>query len=144
MKVDFITLYADNSFRLEKKKVVGSHINAGKGWKPKLIPGKCVFPERPPKTWDLKRRLKKALVGWKAKRLVIGVHGCEFCYSLNEDLGMLDEHWSTDEGEKFINKVIAWAAAKTKLFSKFEVYIFWILLVVVVVLQLLIIRRIGL
>ena len=138
MKVDLITLYSDQTHSVKRVKVDGDHIKVSKTWKPKLVVGQSVFPERPEKRSILGRIFKRRL-----KRFVIAVYGGEFCYSLSSDLGKLDEHWSTDEGEKFINKVIAWAAAKAKLFSKFEIYVFWILLMANLVITFLMFRRIG-
>lgn len=142
MKVDFITLYADQTHSVKKVDVEGDKVKVSRSWQPKIIVGKSVFPEREPTgklNW-LQRQKQKTR---KKKRFVIGVYGSEFCYSLSEDLGKLDEHWSTDEGEKFINKVIAWAAAKAKLFSKMEIYVFWILLMANLVVTFLMFRRIG-
>ena len=137
LKVDLITLYADQTHSVRRCKVIGDRIKV-KGHDPKLRVGKSVFPERPEKQSFFRKLFKRRL-----KRFVIWGYGCDKCYSLSEDLGKLDEHWSTDEGEKFINKVIAWAAAKAKLFSKMEIYIFWILLMANLVVTFLMFRRIG-
>lgn len=141
MKVDLITLYADNTHTLKKCSVKGDIVQASRGFKPKLIAGKCVFPRRDPGPLNLWKRF---CWYWKKKRrFVIAVYGADICFTLSPDAGKIDEHWSTNEAESFINKIIAWAAAKSKLFSKFEVYMFWILLIVNMFLTMLIIRRIG-
>ena len=141
MKVDLITLYADNTHTLKRCNVKGDIVKGGRGFNPKLTAGRCVFPRRDPGPLSLWKRLKWSWT--RKKRFVIAVHGSENCFTLSKDAGKIDEHWNTDEAESFINKIIAWAAAKAKLFSKFEIYVFWILLAACIFMQMLILRRIG-
>ena len=141
MKVDLLTLYADNTHTLKRCNVEGDLVKASRGWKPKLTAGRCVFPRRDPGPLDFWKKFK-----WywtKKRRFVIAVHGADKCFTLSKDAGKIDEHWNTDEAESFINKIIAWAAAKAKLFSKFEIYMFWLLLAASLFMQMLILRRIG-
>lgn len=135
MKVDLLTLYPDNTHDVTRRKLDGERVKV-RGFNPKLIVGQAVFPERA-------SGILKRLGLQRKKRLVIWSYGAETCHTLDKHAGKLDDHWNTEEGEKIINKMIAWAAAKAKLFSKVEVIIFWILLGVVIVMNFLILRRIG-
>lgn len=141
MKADFLILYPDQTHKIKRVSVIGDRVKGFKNWNPKIIAGKSVFPERDPGRLQLWQRFKRW--GKRRKRFIIGVYGGEFCYTLTEDLGKIDEHWSIEEAEQLINKIIAWAAARAKIFSKFEIYVFWILLIISIILNVLIIRRVG-
>lgn len=141
MKVDLITLHADNTHTLKRCNVKGDQVQASRRWKPKLAAGRCVFPRRDPGPLSLWKRFKWYWI--RKRRFVIAVQGADKCFTLSKDAGKIDEHWNIEEAESLINKLIAWAAAKAKLFSKFEIYVFWILLAAGLFMQMLILRRIG-
>lgn len=131
-KIDVLTLYPDQTHSFNKRKVEGDIVKI-RGHNPKIIPGQSVFPGRKGRLAFFKR----------TKRLAIWVYGSNCCYTLSEDAGKLDDHWNTSEAEAFINKIIAWAAAKTKLFSNLQVYLLFGGMMAMIVIGILILRRIG-
>ena len=135
-KIDLITLYPDTTASIRRVKVKGGNLDL-KPHNPKLVPGRSVFPERRKKLAFFKKLF------YRKKRFVLWVYGCDTWHTYDEKAGRLDDHWDKEQAESFINKIIAWAAAKTKLFSKFEIYVFWILLAAGLIIDMLVLRRIG-
>jgi hypothetical protein len=134
-KVDLLTIYPDQTHDIKRVEVKGNKLKV-KGYNPKLIGGRSVFPERRGKIsriTSLKRR----------KRLVVWLFGCDKCYTISEDAGQINENWNTEEAANFINKVIAWAAAKAKIWSNFQVYLLFGAIAFNLILTFLIFRRIG-
>lgn len=134
-KVDFIALRPDNTFEEKRCKVIKNKVKFDKFWQPELVLGKSVFPE------GKKRGFFKFLR--RSKRHVFGVYGEPKCYTIDEMAGRLNADWTKEEAKNFISKLMAWALVAGKPFSNLQIYLMMGLLVGLLVLNILIIRRIG-
>lgn len=145
MKIDLFILHPDNTHSRKRCKVNEGRAEVPSGfmgikkkdWKPRLSAGLSVFPERATSIWQklgLKRKQRLALV----------VEGSPFCFELDPRDGLLDDHWTFAEARKFIAKLVSLAASKQKIFSNWQVLLLFGGMGIVMILEYLIIRRIGL
>lgn len=140
-KVDLLTIYPDQTHTITKAEVAGDRVKIP-DYNPKIVPGKSVFPERLPnglKKWGERQKAKFR----KKRRLVIWLFGCDSCYTMNEEAGQINDNWNSEEAASYIDKIIAWAAAKIKIWSTLQVYLLFGAIVVNLILSILVLRRVG-
>lgn len=134
-KVDFVALMPDNTHIEKRCKVSKGKVNFDKFWKPEIVQGKSVFPEgKKHGFWKFLRR---------TKRRVFGVYGEPKCYTLDEMAGKLNKEWTKEEAKDFIAKAMAYALVSSKPFSNLQIYLLLGMMAATIILNILLVRRIG-
>jgi hypothetical protein len=135
MKVDFITLHADNTATIKRCKTKGTKVLVSRKWKPEFSEGQSVFPLTTKHFFGLIKR---------TKRLVIAIEDSEKCFKLQEgDTKLAGSSWKMKELKEFVAKLVHLSLVTQKPFSNLQAFFLFGLIAFNVVLTFLIVRRIG-
>ena len=134
MKVSLVTFFPDNTYQ-ERRCAISKHgkIQYDKTWQPQVKTGLSQFPGRKSSRFSFR----------KAKTRYFGFYGEPHCYTLDEFKGKLNATWDKAESQAFIKKAMAFALVTGKPFSNLQVYLIVGVLGFLVVINFLILRRIG-
>jgi len=135
MKIDFITLRADNTATIKKCKTKGTKVIVNRKWKPEFTEGRSVFPLTTKHFFGLIKR---------TKRIVIAIEGNERCYELTpKDTKVAGSSWNMAELKDYIGKLVHLSLVTQKPFSNLQAFFLFGLMAANTVMILLIFRRIG-
>lgn len=135
MKVDFITIHADNTATIKKCKTKGTKVLVNRKWKPEFIEGRSVFPLTTKHFLGLIKR---------HKRIMIALEGSEKCYYLKKaETKLVGSSWNLAELMDYVGKLVHLSMVSQKPFSNLQAFFLFGLMVANTVMILLIFRRIG-
>ena len=135
MKVDFITIHADNTATLKKCRTKGTKVMVSRKWKPEFTEGRSVFPLTTRHFFGLIKR---------HKRIMIAVEGNENCFELQKgDTKLAGSSWNMAELKNYVGKLVHLSLVTQKPFSNLQAFFLFGLMVANTVMILLIFRRIG-
>jgi len=135
MKIDFITLRADNTATLTRCKTKGTQVIVNRKWKPEFTEGRSVFPLTSRHFFGLIKRTKK---------VIIAVEGAEKCLEFQKGATKLaGSSWKMKELKEFVGKLVHLSLVTQKPFSNLQAFFLFGLMAAVAIMNLLILRRIG-
>lgn len=132
-RIHFVTLKLDNSATIRKKKTKGNKIQAARNWKPTFSP-KAVFP--------VQKRVM--LVFQRTLRFIFCIEGEDKCLEMDKVTGtVMGTSWTMKELVDYIGKVVHLAAVKDRPFTNMQMYLLAALVIGSLIMNMLILRRIG-
>jgi len=135
MKIDFITLRADNTATMKKCKTKGTQVLVSRKWKPEFTEGRSVFPLTTKHLFGLIKRTKK---------VIIAVEGAEKCLEFEPGATKLaGSSWTMAKLKEYVAKLVHLSLVTEKPFSNLQAFFLFGLMAVNTVMILLIFRRIG-
>lgn len=133
-KVKLLILQSDNSGFWKNCKVVGDKVHFSKKHEPEFTEGRSLFVVSIRFLLFFKRKI----------RLGIWVYGSKQLMTLDKKMTrILGSSWTSKELEDWIGKIVHLSVVSQKMFDKLEKYLIIILLVGSLVMNLLILRRVG-
>jgi hypothetical protein len=135
MKIDFITLRADNTATMKKCKTKGTKVLVSRKWQPEFTEGRSVFPLTIKHFFGLIKQTKK---------VIIAVEGAEKCLEFQKGATKLaGSSWKMKELKEFVGKLVHLSLVTQKPFSNLQAFFLFGLMAANTVMTLLMLRRIG-
>ena len=135
MKVDFITLCADNTATIKKCKTKGTKVLASRTWKPEFTEGRSVFPLTTKHFFGLIK---------KTKKVIIAVDGAEKCLEFQPGATKLaGSSWKMAELKEFVGKLVHLSLVTQKPFSNLQAFFLFGMMLASLIINLIILRRLG-
>jgi len=135
MKIDFITLNADNTATLKKCKTKGTTVLVSRKWQPEFTEGRSVFPLTTKHFFGLIKQ---------HKRIIIAKEGAPKCLEMQKgDTKLEGSAWNLTELKDYIGKLVHLSLVTQKPFSNLQAFFLFGLMACNLILLLLLVRRIG-
>jgi len=135
MKIDFITLRADNTATMRKCKTNGNQVLVTRKWKPEFTEGRSVFPLTTKRFFGLLK---------KERKVIIAVENAEKCLEFTPGATKLaGSAWKMTELKDFIAKLVHLSLVTQKPWSSLQAFFLFGVILCNLILTLLIVRRIG-
>ena len=135
MKIDFITLNADNTATIKKCKTKGTQVLVSRKWHPEFTEGRSVFPLTTKHFFGLFK---------KHKRIIIAKDGAPKCLEMQKgDTKLEGSAWNMTELKDYIGKLVHLSLVTQKPFSNLQAFFLFGLMTCNLILLLLVVRRIG-
>lgn len=133
-KLNLLVLNSDNTGFWRKCKTKGNKVMIDRIHKPEFTEGRSIFPVKS----------KRLRFFTSTKRIGIWVYGTKTLLNLEEKLTkIVGTSWTWLELEDYLAKVVHLSLVKEKPFSNLQIYLMMGILGVLIILQILVLRRVG-